>query len=95
MPKGYIVFKESVHDQAAMDRYSAAAMPAIAGKAQVLVVDPQPQVLEGDWAATQTVVLEFESPEAAREWYESEEYQAAIPLRQAAADTDVVLLSGF
>jgi uncharacterized protein (DUF1330 family) len=95
MGKGYIVFKETIHDQDAMNTYSAAAMPAIVGKANVLVVDQQAQVLEGEWSATQTVVLEFESVEAAREWYEGEAYQAAVPLRQAAAETDVVLLSGL
>jgi uncharacterized protein (DUF1330 family) len=95
MPKGYVIFAERIHDQEAMNTYSAAAMPAIAGKATVVAVDQQPQVLEGEWPADQTVVLEFESVEAARAWYESDAYQAAIPLRQAAADSDVVIISGF
>jgi hypothetical protein len=41
------------------------------------------------------IVLEFASVEAARAWYESPGYQAAIPLRQAAADANVVIVSGF
>jgi uncharacterized protein (DUF1330 family) len=40
-------------------------------------------------------VLEFESVDAARAWYESEPYQKAAKLRQAAADCNVVILSGF
>ena len=60
-----------------------------------LAVDRSPEVLEGEWPVTQTVLLEFESPEAARAWYESDAYQAAVPLRQAAADTDVAILHGF
>jgi uncharacterized protein (DUF1330 family) len=47
--------------------------------------------LNGD----QTVVLEFESVEAARAWYESEAYQKAAKLRQAAADCNAVIISGF
>jgi uncharacterized protein (DUF1330 family) len=33
--------------------------------------------------------------EAAQAWYRSPGYQAAIPLRQAAADTNAVIVSGF
>jgi uncharacterized protein (DUF1330 family) len=95
VPKGYIVISEKVHDEDGMNRYSAAAFPTIMGNAEVLIVDPQPEVLEGEWDATQTVVLEFESVEAARDWYRSEAYQEAVPLRQAAADCNVVILSGF
>jgi uncharacterized protein (DUF1330 family) len=40
-------------------------------------------------------VLEFESVEAARDWYTSAAYQAALPLRQAAADCNAVIISGF
>jgi uncharacterized protein (DUF1330 family) len=46
-------------------------------------------------ARRQTVVLEFESVEAARAWYESEAYQKAAKLRQAAADCNAVIISGF
>ncbi len=52
-------------------------------------------VLEGDWHGPQTVVLEFESVEAAREWYNSEAYQEAAKLRQAAADCNGVIVSGL
>jgi uncharacterized protein (DUF1330 family) len=52
-------------------------------------------VLEGDWHGPQTVVLEFESVEAAREWYHSDAYQAAAKLRHAAADCNGVIVSGL
>ena len=95
MPKGYVIFKETIHDPEAMKAYSEAAAKAIGGGPRVLAVDRHPQVVEGEWSATQTVVLEFESVEAARAWYESDVYQAAVPLRQAAADSDVVIINGF
>jgi uncharacterized protein (DUF1330 family) len=40
-------------------------------------------------------VLEFESVDAARAWYESDAYQEAAKLRQAAADCNAVIVSGF
>ena len=43
----------------------------------------------------QTVILEFESVEAAKAWYNSPEYQEAIPLRQKAADCNAVIVKGF
>ena len=64
-------------------------------RCDVLAVDTAPKVLEGSWHGDQTVVLEFESVDAARAWYESEGYQKAAKLRQAAADCNAVILSGF
>src|ERR1017187_2381129 len=78
MPKGYVIFTEAIKDRAGMDAYSRAAAPATAQSgAAVLAVDSQPQVLEGTWHGDQTVILEFESVEAARAWYESAGYQKA------------------
>ena len=96
MPKGYVILTESIKDPAGMDAYSRAAGASMAeGGASVLAVDGRPQLLEGEWHGDRTVVLEFESVEAARAWYESEAYGRAKPLRQAAADTNVVILAGF
>jgi uncharacterized protein (DUF1330 family) len=96
MPKGYVIFTEVIRDPDGMGAYGRAAGPSIReGGAKVLVVERQPEVLEGEWPATQTVVLEFESVEAARAWYRSDSYQAAAKIRQQAAASDVVIVSGF
>ena len=96
MPKGYVILTEIIKDQAGMDAYSQAAAPSIVGSgAVILAVDSAPQVLEGEWSSERTVVLEFASVEAARTWYESDEYAKAKPLRHAAADTNAVIVSGF
>lgn len=63
--------------------------------ARPAAIDAQPRVLEGEWHGSRTVVLEFESVAAARAWYESEEYQKAIPLCRAAAKTNAVIISGL
>jgi uncharacterized protein (DUF1330 family) len=42
-----------------------------------------------------TIVLEFPTMEAARAWYANEEYQAAIPYRQKAADYDIFIVAGL
>jgi uncharacterized protein (DUF1330 family) len=95
MPKGYVIVTEAIRDRAGMDAYSRAAAPTIFGSgASILAVSPA-EVVEGEWHGDQTVVLEFESVEAARAWYESDAYQQARPLRLAAADSNAVFLSGF
>jgi uncharacterized protein (DUF1330 family) len=96
MPKGYVILTEAIKDLEGMKAYGKAAMPAMGrGGCTILSVDRAPHVLEGDWHGDQTVVLEFESVDAARAWYESEAYQKAAKLRQAAADCNAVIISGF
>jgi uncharacterized protein (DUF1330 family) len=95
MPKGYVILTEAIKDPAGMAEYARAAGAAMSKGVTILSVDRKPQVLEGAWHGDQTVVLEFESVEAARAWYESAEYQNAAKLRQAAADCNAVIVSGF
>ena len=96
MPKGYAVFTEQVTDAEGMAAYSRAALPTLlAGGATPIVVGPPAELLEGEWHGTQTVILEFDSVEAAQAWYNSPEYQAVIPTRQAAATSNAAIFSGF
>ncbi|MET0147786.1 MAG: DUF1330 domain-containing protein, partial [Acidimicrobiales bacterium] len=53
------------------------------------------EVLEGEWHGTRTVIVEYPSVEQARKWYESDGYQAALPLRRAASNGNVVIATGF
>ena len=94
MPKGYVILTEAIKDPEGMKAYAQAAGAAMGG-VNILAVDTAPKVVEGSWHGSQTVVLEFESVEAARAWYESDAYQEAAKLRQAAADCNAVILSGF
>jgi uncharacterized protein (DUF1330 family) len=94
VPKGYIIITEDVKDPAGMTEYAKLAGKAMAGST-LLSFDSKPEVLEGQWHGTQTVVLEFESVEAAREWYYSDAYQEAAKLRQAAADCNGVIVAGL
>lgn len=93
MPKGYVILTEAVKDRAGWSS-TANSEKAMAG-AMILSVDQKPQVIEGAWHGDQTVVLVFDSVDAAHTWYESEGYQNAAKLRQAAADCNAVIVSGF
>ena len=95
MPKGYVILTEAIKDPEGMKAYGHARRRCSESGCNILAVDTAPKVLEGNWHGDQTVVLEFESVDAARAWYESEGYQKAAKLRQAAADCNAVILSGF
>ena len=50
------------------------------------------ETLEGSWQPQRIVVLEFPDYERARQWYDSPEYQAIIPLREQHARTNFLTL---
>ncbi|MGV0607053.1 DUF1330 domain-containing protein [Mycolicibacterium sp. XJ1904] len=94
MAKAYILITEDVKDPDGMAEYGKVASQTMAS-ATLLAFDQKAEVIEGSWHGTQTVLLEFESEEAAKAWYYSDEYQAAVKLRQAAADCNGVILHGL
>ncbi len=97
MPKAYVIADiTEVTDTEGFAKYRAAAIPTIGPYgAKPLVVDGKVEKLEGDWDAKRLVVLEFESVEKAKEWYQCQEYSAAIPIRQKAAKTNIIVVEGL
>jgi uncharacterized protein (DUF1330 family) len=51
-------------------------------------------VLEGDWKPKRIVLLEFESPDRAREWLNCEEYREPRKMRHRTAGTNMILVEG-
>lgn len=85
------IVQERVHDEAGMEAYVAAARLA-PQTGKLIAIDGATTTLEGAWHGDRTVILEFEDEAAFRAWYESPEYQAAIPLRHAASDSHAALV---
>jgi uncharacterized protein (DUF1330 family) len=92
--RAYIIFALDITDASLMRDYVKAAREAIPPGVRVLAVNP-PEVLEGTWYGQQAVLMEFESVEAARQWYRSSSYQAAAELRHAAAQAKVAIVEGI
>jgi uncharacterized protein (DUF1330 family) len=94
MPKGYIISRVDVTDPEAYARYIAAGSKAIAAHGgKPLARGGRSEALEGK-ARGRNVVLEFDSYEAARGYFYSEQYQAARALRAGAAEMEMVLVEG-
>ena len=91
----YIIVETDVTDPEQYELYKAASPGAVsAGGGRFLVRGGELAVFEGEWSPTRLVVLEFEDLEAARRFYESDEYQAAKKLREGAAGFNMVVVEG-
>lgn len=95
MPKGYVLAEVEVTDPALFETYRPMASAAIAAfGGRYLVRGGDTQVMEGDRPTRRMVLLEFDSPARAMEWYRSPQYQEALGVRQKAAKTHLMLLNG-
>jgi uncharacterized protein (DUF1330 family) len=89
----YIVAQLRVHDPAAFQRYREAVTPLVdrfGGRYRVRGAEPE--VLEGAWPFPRLTIIEFQSRDAARLFYESPEYQKILPLRQGSADVTLAIV---
>ena len=50
--------------------------------------------LEGNFSGARMVVIEFDSEDAIKRWYTSEEYVPLIKIRQQASDGDILMVDG-
>jgi len=95
MPKGYLIAHIRVHDKDAFEEFkqlSGAAIKAHGGN--VLVRNPAPDHREGA-AEGLSIVIEFESLEAAQAFYDSDAYSEARTVREKISDTDLILVEGL
>ena len=69
-----------------------ATVAAYGGK--YLVRGAQGEVFEGSWTPKRLVVLEFESLERVKEWYNSTEYADLKKLRQSASKSRIIFAQG-
>jgi uncharacterized protein (DUF1330 family) len=95
MPKGYWIAHVDVRDPERYKDYVSTAKPAFERYgARFLARGGAFEVLEGNGRA-RNVVIEFPSLQAARDCYNSAEYQAAKAIRQTVADAEMVIVEAF
>ena len=90
-----MIFNYAINNPSGYDAYPPVAMPTIAQSgAEILVADYQSEGKEGSPGRV-TIVLRFESRDAAESWYGSDDYQAAKAIRVDNADGVAILCDGF
>jgi uncharacterized protein (DUF1330 family) len=91
----YVVVDIAVRDRERYEQYKQLAAPTVAAYGgRYLVRGGTSETLEGGWKPSRFVILEFPDADAGRAWLHSSEYGPAKTLRQASADTDMVLVEG-
>ena len=84
----YVMAGLNITDEVKYGDYASAAVASLAAHhAEVLAVSDAPVSLEGKNPYARYVLLKFADQAAAQAWYDSAEYQAAVPLRQAYSET--------
>jgi uncharacterized protein (DUF1330 family) len=91
----YVILDVSVHDPATYDRYKAVSGATLAAHGgRFIVRGGRTETLEGGWEPERLIMLQFESMEAAKRWYDSEEYREPKKLRHVASRGRMVLVEG-
>ena len=62
---------------------------------RLLAVDSESTTIEGERAGSRTVILEFDSEDDFRRWYDSPDYQAIIGKRHASPSGFAILVKGL
>ena len=91
----YLVVNSSIDDPELLDEYMQAAGASLGVvPLKLLALDATSTTIEGEPPGPRTVILEFESEDDFRTWYDSPEYQAIIGKRLAATTGFAVLVQG-
>lgn len=94
MAKGYWIARVDVNDAARYPDYVSTAKPAFERyEAKFLVRGGETTSMEGTNRA-RNVVIEFPSVQHALDCYNSDEYQEAVKIRQAAAESELIIVEG-
>lgn len=92
---GYLIAHLDVHDPEGFASYRERVPEVIARHGgRYLVRGGRVETLEGEWTVPRLVILEFDSAERARAFYDSPEYREILPLRLNAARGTVVIVEG-
>ena len=95
MPKGYFFVEVEIADPAAYEAYRAKVPEIISAHGgRILVRGGDPRPFDGAVPRRRRIVVEFDSPEAVTTFYDSDAYQAVLPIRLSASHGFACLLTG-
>ena len=92
----YVIVQVEVKDPGRYDDYKRmvpASLERYGGR--FLVRGGKTHTMEGDWAPRRFVIVEFANVEQAKAWWASPEYAEAKALRQATADSQLIIAEGI
>jgi uncharacterized protein (DUF1330 family) len=91
----YIIVDVTIHNAENYEGYKKLTPASIAAyDGRFIVRGGKTEILEGDRKPGRVVVLEFPTVERAKQWWASDEYAPAKAIRQANAETRMILVEG-
>ncbi|HZZ94132.1 MAG TPA: DUF1330 domain-containing protein [Usitatibacter sp.] len=91
----YVLAEIEIINPEAYKEYTAQVPATIARYGGRFVVrGGKAHVLEGEWPERRRVLIEFPSVDAARQWFDSPEYEKPRAMRKAASKGRLLLLEG-
>ena len=91
----YVVAQMRVHDVAKYLDYASKVGATIGNRGGKILAANEADVREGEPPFTRTIIGEFPTLQAAHDWYDSEEYQAILPLRLASTTGTLFFVEGI
>lgn len=92
----YMIAQVTIKNREEYDKYAGLFMGVFEQfEGKVLSVDDDPNVIEGEWTASRSVLLEFPSQAKWEAWVYSPEYQAITEHRKAGADIKTILVKSL
>ena len=89
MPRGFFFGEFEITDPATYEAYRTKVPDIISAYGgRILVRGGDPQPFDGTMPQRRFVIVEFDSPEAARTFYYSNAYQAVLPFRLNASTSN-------
>jgi uncharacterized protein (DUF1330 family) len=88
----YLIALAKVSNPTRLPEYSAAAVPTLIAAGGEVVTRGKLQSLAGSFSADACLIVKFADTQAARNWYQSADYQALIPLRDEVMEPNFLLL---
>jgi len=88
----YFIANIAIHDEKEYAKYCDAVEDVFRQfNGKYLAIDENPEVLEGQWAYSRLVLIEFPDKASLKAWYHSNAYQAILQMRLAGAKCDAII----
>jgi len=89
----YFIANIRIHDETEYQKYIEHVSKVFSKfNGKYLKVDNNPVMLEGKWDYSRLVLIEFPNEDELKRWYHSDEYQAILEHRLAAAECDTIMI---
>lgn len=91
----YLLAQINIMDRNEFRKYEKELLGTLSPyNAEILAVDDDPIVIEGNYNYTRTVIIRFSTEKELKKWYDSKEYQEILSIRQAASEGNLLILTG-